>query len=256
MYMVYNKYHHRTAKEKKYDEWNGELLLAGSPIERVESFKYLGAMIHDSGRCRDQKKEEKKKRRKAVLAAVAKLTTIGLCDEIMDIKMKAEMFKTHIRPIIMYALENFDLNGSEIRKIKSAEGNALKRIIGISTRCKSTDLFLSFDMMPTKERIEWSKLNHHKRMCSNEFTNDFLNEIDKLGIQDSFVQEIKEITKNVPNVEQFTLKDKCEIRILDLEDEQEEKVIKSKICQLLKISYNMNDKNEMKNIIFNLIKFD
>ena len=65
-------------------------------------------------------------------------------------------------------------------------------------------------------------------MCSNEFTNDFLNEIDKLCVQDSLIQEI---TKNVPNVEQFTFKDKCEIRILDLEDEQEGKVIKSKTCQ-------------------------
>jgi len=36
----------------------------------------------------------------------------------------------------MYAMENFNLNGGEIRKLKSAEGNALKRIIGISTRCR------------------------------------------------------------------------------------------------------------------------
>jgi hypothetical protein len=78
----------------------------------------------------------------------------------MDIKLKAEIFKTHIRPIIMYATENFDLNGGDIREIKSAEGNALKRLISVPTRCKSTDLFLSCDMMPTKERIEWSKLNH------------------------------------------------------------------------------------------------
>jgi len=252
MYMVFNKYHHRTVKEQRYDEWNGELLLAGSPIERVESFKYLGAMIHDSGRCRDHLE----KRRKAVLAAVAKITTIGLCNDIMNIKLKAEMFKTHVRPIIMYAIENFDLNGGDIRKVKSAEGNALKRLIGIPTRCKSTDLFLSFGMMPSKERIEWSKLNHYKRMCSNEFTNEFLNEIDKLGVQNSLIQEVKEFTKNVPNVEQFTLKDKCEIRILDLEDEQEEREIKSKTCQLLKIIYDMNDKCEMKNMIFELIKFD
>ncbi len=57
-------------------------------------------------------------------------------------------------------------------------------------------------------------------------------------------------------MEQFTLKDKCEIRILELEDEQEEIEIKSKTCQLLKIIYDMNDKCEMKNMIFDLIKFD
>jgi len=33
--------------EELYDEWDGNLLLGGNPIERVESFRYLGAMIHD-----------------------------------------------------------------------------------------------------------------------------------------------------------------------------------------------------------------
>ena len=61
----------------------------------------------------------------------------------------------------MYALENFNLNSGEIRKIKSDEGNALKRLIGVSTRCKSTDLFLYFDMMPRQERINWLKLKHY-----------------------------------------------------------------------------------------------
>jgi hypothetical protein len=49
--------------------------------------------------------------------------------------------------INLYILENFNLNGGEIRKLKSSEGNALKRMIGIPTRCKSTDLFLSFDII-------------------------------------------------------------------------------------------------------------
>jgi len=33
----------------------------------------------------------------------------------------------------MYAMENFKLNDGEIRKLKSAEGNALKRMLGIPT---------------------------------------------------------------------------------------------------------------------------
>jgi hypothetical protein len=250
VYMVFNKYHARSAKEKKYDEWDGQLLLANAPIERVESFKYLGAMIHDSGRCRDHMD----KRRKGVLAAVAKIITLGLCNDLMHIKLKAEMFKVHIRPIIMYALENFNLNNGEIRRIKSAEGNALKRLIGVPTRCKSTDLFLSFDMMPTQERINWLKLNHYVRMTSNEYTREFLEEIDKLDIDTSFTKEIRALVSDIPNC--FTLIDRCEIKILDMEDELEEKIEKSKICQLLKLSYNLNDKEEMKRIVFNLIKFD
>jgi hypothetical protein len=51
----------------------------------------------------------------------------------MHPRLKAEMFKVYIRPIIMYAMENFKLNDGEIRKLKSAEGNALKRMLGIPT---------------------------------------------------------------------------------------------------------------------------
>ncbi len=72
-------------------------------------------------------------------------------------------------------MESFNLNIGEIKKIKSAE--ALKRLIGISTRCKSTDLYLSFDMMPTKERIKWLKLSHYIRIITNEYTNNFTREL-------------------------------------------------------------------------------
>ncbi len=82
-------------------------------------------MKHDSDRCKDHMD----KRRKGVLAAVPKITTLGFSNDLMHIKLKAEMFNVHIRPIIM--------------------------------RCKSTDLFLSFGMMPTQERINWLKLKHY-----------------------------------------------------------------------------------------------
>jgi len=155
-------------------------------LERVESFKYLGEMIHDSDR-----------------------------------------FKDHM---------------------------AKRRLIGMPTRCKSTDLFLSFDMMSTQERVNWLKLKHYVRMSTNEYTRDFLQEIDRLNIESSFVNEIKALVKDIPDC--FTLNDKCEIKILDMEDELEEKIEKSKVCQLLKLAYNLNDKEEMKTIMFNLIKFD
>jgi len=49
-------------------------------------------------------------KRKSASASVAKLITMGLCSE--------SMHPVYIRPIIMYAMENFNLNGGEIRKFK------------------------------------------------------------------------------------------------------------------------------------------
>ncbi len=101
-------------------------------------------------------------------------------------------------------------------------------------RCKSTDLFLSFGMMPTQERINWLKLKHYVRISTNEYTRDFLQEIDNPKIESSFVNEIKVLVKDLPDC--FTLIDICEIKIFDMEDELEEKIEKSKTCQLLKLA--------------------
>ena len=56
----------RKKAEQMYDCWDGELQLAGKPIKKVESFKYLGVIISDT----DSNSEHIKKRRNGVLAAV------------------------------------------------------------------------------------------------------------------------------------------------------------------------------------------
>ncbi len=33
--MVFNKYHTRNSKEKKYDEWDGQLVLANARARRI-----------------------------------------------------------------------------------------------------------------------------------------------------------------------------------------------------------------------------
>ena len=38
----------RKKAEQMYDCWDGELQLAGKPIKKVESFKYLGVIISDT----------------------------------------------------------------------------------------------------------------------------------------------------------------------------------------------------------------
>jgi hypothetical protein len=62
MYLIFNKYHVRKKAEQLYDSWDGELLLACKPIEKVESFKYLDAIISDT----DSNSEHIKKRRNGV----------------------------------------------------------------------------------------------------------------------------------------------------------------------------------------------
>ena len=87
------------------------------------------------------------------------------------------------------------LKDNEEKILKRIECNCLKRLLTISMKCKSEDLYLTFDMLPTIERIKWLKLNHYFRMTNNKLTSHFLDEVEKLQIKDSLPNEIKKLTE-------------------------------------------------------------
>jgi hypothetical protein len=127
--MVFSAIVHRTKNELKEDSWNGNLLLAGKKIEEVNVIKYLGTEIDNN----NTNKAHIKKRKSAVIGAVAKLLSSGISSENMHPIIQAEMFKTHVRSILFYSLENLHLSHNDMKKIKRIEGNALKRLLGLST---------------------------------------------------------------------------------------------------------------------------
>jgi hypothetical protein len=61
-------------------------------------------------------------------------------------------------------------------------------------------LIIRYDM-PTKERLILLRLKHFIRMGKNSFTKQFMNELQKLNIDDSIVKEIEEQTINIVNME-------------------------------------------------------
>ena len=193
------------------------------------------------------------KRKKTVIGSVAKLQSTGIASENMHPHLQAEMFKIHIRPILYYAIENYHLSEYDMKTIKRIEGNALKRLIGISTHCKSTDLFFSFNMMMTVDRIKWLKLKHFIRMSRNELTNSLLVELENKYIKNSFIEEIKEITSEVTLPEGSTLVDKAYISIQDLLDKNEVDIDTSKKVETLKLLYNLSDRENMRVYINDLL---
>ncbi len=92
-------------------------------------------------------------------------------------------------------------------------------------------------------------------MQSNEYTKSFLSTIEKLEIENSLIDELNKITSYIPNLKEFSLLDKCLIAVKDLEDLNEEKTLTSKTCQLLKMTYNLSNREDMKQIILKLIGF-
>ena len=92
-------------------------------------------------------------------------------------------------------------------------------------------------------------------MQRNAYTREFLEIIEKMDIEGSIIKELKTITIDIPDIQEFSLLSKCEIALKDLEEKNEKEILMSKTCQILKIACNLNDKLEMKQIISKLIEF-
>ena len=252
VYMVFNPNCFRSSNELATDAWNGTLLLAGSPIERVKEFRYLGVEIHEN----NNNSSHINKRKKSVLASVAKLQSIGLSNYNIHPSLQAEMFKINIRPILLYGFENLVLNKTELQTLKRIEGNALKRILGISTKCKSTDLYHALNILTPAERIKWIKLKQFVRFTLNEYTNEVLTVIDHLKIPNTLTDEIRSLTETVVLPEECDLKDKCLVSIQDIIDANEESSETNKNAALLKLLFNLSNRDEMKAMIEKILEAD
>ncbi len=108
------------------DQWQGNTL-NGKLIELVKSFKVLGQIISDD----DKDNQHIAKRKQATSAMCSKLQVMNLTSYHIHPIMKAQMFRTYIRPILTYGTENMTLDQTEILQFKRLEGNCLKRILRI-----------------------------------------------------------------------------------------------------------------------------
>ena len=96
--------------DKKLTE---QLTIHNKPIERAEQIKYLGVIINENGNC----SAHITKRKSLAYAAVARLTTLGLTNEIIEPSLKARLYTTFIRSILTYGIENCDLNLGQLDEI-------------------------------------------------------------------------------------------------------------------------------------------
>ncbi|RMZ98848.1 hypothetical protein BpHYR1_001620 [Brachionus plicatilis] len=54
--------------------------------------------------------------------------------------LKAHLFKTYIRPITYYGLENCKISKCEMRKLQTMEGLVIKQTLSLEKRSRTTNL--------------------------------------------------------------------------------------------------------------------
>jgi hypothetical protein len=77
---------------------------------------------------------------------------------------RGHLFKSFIRPVILYGIDASDLSNNEIEILQTAEGNALKNCIGINKQVRTKPIMSTLNVEPTVFRILRDKINLFGRL--------------------------------------------------------------------------------------------
>ncbi|XP_061649478.1 band 4.1-like protein 5 isoform X3 [Phyllopteryx taeniolatus] len=105
----------------------GRVRLQGEEIARVEDFKYLGSTIQSNG----DYGQEVKKWVQAGWNRCRKVSGV-LCDRSVSARMKVKIYKTVVRPAMMYGLETVALKRQQETELEVAEMKMLRFALGVT----------------------------------------------------------------------------------------------------------------------------
>jgi len=107
----------------------------GKALKQVENFRYLGSVIHPQRGSEDDIK--------ATIAAAWKkwqeLTGV-LCDRRMPIAVKGKVYRTLIRPVLIYGSEAWTLRRREEERLVRTEMRMLRWILRLKDRKRNDDI--------------------------------------------------------------------------------------------------------------------
>jgi hypothetical protein len=103
----------------------------GNTLRQVETFKYLGSIMNAKGGC----EQDVKNGIKAAWQKWRELTCV-LCDRKITIQLKGKIYRTMIRPVMIYGAEAWMLRGREEELLERTEMRMLRWILGASLKDK------------------------------------------------------------------------------------------------------------------------
>ena len=112
---------------------NRELVkILGEELERVTHFKYLGTSMEEEGGM----ETEITKRVGAGWRNWKKCSGV-LCDRTMPVKLKGKVYKTVIRPAMLYGAETWATTKRQEKRIKVTEMRMLRWMCGVTRKNKT-----------------------------------------------------------------------------------------------------------------------
>ncbi|KAK3560783.1 hypothetical protein QTP86_019476 [Hemibagrus guttatus] len=108
-------------------ERSGTVRLQGEEVKKVQEFKYLGSTVQSNGECG----KEVKKRVQAGWNGWRKVSGV-LCDRKISARIKGRVYRTVVRPAMLYGLETVSLRKRQESELEVAELKMLRFSLGVT----------------------------------------------------------------------------------------------------------------------------
>ncbi|KAK3556890.1 hypothetical protein QTP70_022395 [Hemibagrus guttatus] len=108
-------------------EGSGTVRLQGEEMKKVQEFKYLGSAVQSNGECG----KEVKKRVQAGWNGWRKVSGV-LCDRKISARIKGMVYRTVVRPAMLYGLETVSLRKRQESELEVAELKMLRFSLGVT----------------------------------------------------------------------------------------------------------------------------
>ncbi|KAK3515626.1 hypothetical protein QTP70_024868, partial [Hemibagrus guttatus] len=108
-------------------EGSGTVRLHGAEVKKVQEFKYLGSTVQSNGECG----KEVKKRVQASWNGWRKVSGV-LCDQKISARIKGKVYRTVVRPAMLYGLETVSLRKRQESELEVAELKMLRFFLGVT----------------------------------------------------------------------------------------------------------------------------
>lgn len=132
-------------------------------------------------------------RKQKAFGSLSKLNILGINSDQLSPFMKGQMFKIYIRPILYYGIENVFINKSKLNQIKRIDGNILKIMMMVPTRCRTTSLQLALNITPAHDHLIQIKLDFYMNLINNPFTKSVLEQTSTIKLEEDLKTEISKI---------------------------------------------------------------
>ncbi|KAK3550711.1 hypothetical protein QTP70_003966 [Hemibagrus guttatus] len=108
-------------------EGSGTVRLQGEEVKKVQEFKYLGSTVQCHGECG----KEVKKRVQAGWNGWRKVSG-DLCDQKISARINGKVYRTVVRPVMLYGLETVSLRKRQESELEVAELKMLRFSLGVT----------------------------------------------------------------------------------------------------------------------------